>query len=214
MPEARLNPLRLNSQDCSSLDVSKTSPTRVLRGLRVLQMTESYACVTCGKTHKDLPRSFAAEFPDMFANMDRDQRDARAVIGSDQCIIDQTWFFIRGCLEIPVLGSEEPFLWGLWASVREEVFDEIENSWESERRETRGPFKGRLANSLAEYPPTLNLKIKLLLQPVGTRPLFIVEKTDHPLAIEQASGITPGRAMELAGMALHAQPGGFPKPSP
>ena len=70
---------------------------------------------------------------------------------SDQCIIDQQWFFIRGCLDIPILGSDEPFLWGLWVSVREEVFDQIEDCWEVQGREQcRGPFKGRLANSLAE----------------------------------------------------------------
>jgi hypothetical protein len=53
--------------------------------------------------------SFAADFPDMYANMDRDLRDTRAVIGSDQCIIDQKWFFIRGCLEVPIIGSQDPF---------------------------------------------------------------------------------------------------------
>lgn len=163
--------------------------------------------------HESLPMSFAAEFPDMYANMNRDQRDTRAIIGSDQCIIDQTWFFIRGCLEVPVVGSGEPFLWGLWASVREEVFDEIEDCWQLEGRESRGPFKGRLANSLAEYPPTLNLKLKLVLQPVGTRPLFFIEESDHPLAIEQASSISHARAMGLAAMALHGQPGGFPESS-
>lgn len=109
--------------------------------------------------------SFAADSPDMYANMNRDERDTRSVRGSDQYIIDQKWFFIRGCLEIPIIGSEEVFLWGLWASVREGVFDEIEDCWELQGREKcRGPFKGRLANSLAEYPETLNLKVKILLQ--------------------------------------------------
>jgi hypothetical protein len=155
--------------------------------------------------------SFAAECPDMYANMDRDQRDARCVRGSDQYIIDHKWFFVRGCLVIPIIGSEDVFLWGLWASVCEEVFDAIEECWELAGREKcRGPFKGRLANSLAEYPETLNLKTSILLQPVGTRPLFVVEQSDHPLAVEQASGISRNRALLLSSLALHAQPGGFP----
>ena len=48
----------------------------------------------------------------MYANMKRDERDARAIIGSDQCVIDQKCFLIRGCLEIPITGCDEPLLWG------------------------------------------------------------------------------------------------------
>jgi hypothetical protein len=93
--------------------------------------------------------SFAAEFPDLYANMAREVRDTRAV----------------------TVGSDEAFLWGLWVCVREEVFDQIEDCWERQGREQcRGPFRGRLANSLAEYPETLNLKTKILVQPLGTRP--------------------------------------------
>jgi len=76
---------------------------------------EIYRCPTCGKSHSELPLSFAADFPDMYANMTGDERDARATIGSDQCIINREWFFIRGCLEIPIIGRDEPLLWGLWA---------------------------------------------------------------------------------------------------
>jgi hypothetical protein len=54
----------------------------------------------------------------MYANMTREERDARTIIGSDQCVVDQQWFFIRGCLEIPVAGSSEPFLWGLGVGAR------------------------------------------------------------------------------------------------
>jgi hypothetical protein len=177
-------------------------------------MIENYKCATCGEVHTGLPMSFAAEFPDQYANMSREQRDARAVIGSDQCIIDQERFFIRGCLEIPIIGSEDVFLWGLWASVREEAFDEISECWELAGREkSRGPFKGRLGNSLAEYPETLNLKVRIVLQPVGARPLFVVEDTDHPLAIEQSSGITRDRALAMAALSLHQVRGGFPEAS-
>jgi hypothetical protein len=169
-------------------------------------VTQGFTCATCGKLHHDLPRSFAADFPDMYANMTRGERDVRATIGSDQCVVDQQWFFIRGCLEIPVHGSAEPFLWGLWASVREEVYDEISDSWEEQRRErVRGPFKGRLANSLSVYTDTLDLKVKILIQPVGTRPVFIVEDSEHPLAIEQHTGMSEERSQSLASMLLHQE---------
>jgi len=69
--------------------------------------------------------SFAADFPDMGANMKREERDTRALIGSDQCVIDPQWFFVRGCLEVSILGSDELFVWGLWVSTRENVCDEM-----------------------------------------------------------------------------------------
>jgi len=146
----------------------------------------------------------------MYANMNRDERDARSVRGSDQYIIDQKWFFIRGCLEIPIIGSSHVFLWGLWVSVREEVFDEISECWELVGREkSRGPFKGRLGNSLSIYPETLNLKVQILMQPVGERPLLMIEEDDHQLAAEQKSGISRARAWELAALLLHQQPSGL-----
>lgn len=172
-------------------------------------MTDSFTCATCGKLHDRIPLSFAAEFPDMYANMARDERDARSVIGSDQCIIDQECFFVRGCLEIPVTGSTDAFIWGLWAIVCEEVFDKISDSWELAGREkSTGPFKGRLGNSLSVYPPTLNLKLQINIQPVGTRPVFVIEEEEHLLAIEQRSGISRARATELASLLLHQQRGG------
>jgi len=148
--------------------------------------------------------SFAADFPDMYANLTRDQRDSRAVIASDQCIVDRQWFFLRGCLEIPIIGESEIFLWGLWASLHEQDFDLITDSWELEGREkARGPYKGRLANSLSLYPETLNLKLTIILQPVGTRPLFVIQEADHPLAAEQSTGISRKRASEIAALLLH-----------
>jgi hypothetical protein len=142
----------------------------------------------------------------MYANLSRGDRNTRGVIGSDQCIIDQKLFFVRGCLEIPITGSHDLFLWGLWASLREEMFDEISESWELVGREkSRGPYKGRMANSLSVYPETLNLKLEIELQPVGTRPLFRLEETEHPLTIEQRSGISRERALELASLLLHQE---------
>ncbi|HVN94102.1 MAG TPA: DUF2199 domain-containing protein [Terracidiphilus sp.] len=164
-----------------------------------------FVCRTCGQSHIELPFSFAADFPDMYASMAKPDRDARALISSDQCIIDDAWFFIRGCLEIPISDSSEVFIWGLWASVNEKGFDEISASWEETGREiNRGPFKARLANSLTLYPETLNLKMRIVIQPKGTRPLFVLEE-EHPIANAQRDGISRLDAMELSAALLHSQ---------
>jgi hypothetical protein len=165
---------------------------------------DSYICATCGESHEGLPFSFAADFPDMYANLSREEQESRAVVSSDQCIIEEKWFFLRGCLEIPIIGQSEPFLWGVWASIHEEVFDEISDSWELQGREnTKGPFKGRLANAIQDYSETLNLKLKIVIQPAGTRPLFYIEESDHPLVQEQKHGISYQLAMDRASIYLH-----------
>jgi hypothetical protein len=167
---------------------------------------EEYTCRTCGQYHKGVPFSFAADFPDPYANLPREQRDSRAIIGSDQCIVDSQWFFLRGMVEIPIIGSEQPFLWGVWASVREEIYEEVSDSWDLEGREKKyGPYKGRLANSLAIYPETLNQKLKIILQPVGVRPIFVLEDDQHVLAEQQKSGISQQQAVELASFLLHSE---------
>jgi hypothetical protein len=161
-------------------------------------------CACCGQEHAGLPFSFAADFPDSYANLNRDDREARAVIGTDQCIIDQEQFILRGCLEIPVHDAENPiFLWGVWANVWERDFDEISDHWESPGREQKtGPYKGRLANSLSIYPETFNLSLTIQIRPVGERPLFKVDDETHPIALEQRSGITLSRAREYACLLL------------
>jgi len=109
-------------------------------------------------------------------------------------------------LEIPIIGSDQPFLWGVWASVREETFDEISDCWELEGREKKhGPYNARLANSLSIYPETLNLKVKIILQPVGVRPLFVIEDVQHMLSVQQKSGISKQQAVELASFLHHSE---------
>jgi len=162
-------------------------------------LKDSFICSSCGLEHPHLPFSFAADFPDPYANLRQDEREARAISGSDQCIIDQQDFYIRGCLEIPIVGTDQVFLWGLWAKIKEEVFDEISDHWEFEGRENViGPYKGRLANSLSIYPDTLNQLLEIRVRPVGSRPLLLLEEPENLLAIEQGSGISSQRASEYS----------------
>ena len=38
----------------------------------------------------------------------------RCELSSDVCVVDGKYFFVRGCIEIPVHGADEPFVWGVW----------------------------------------------------------------------------------------------------
>lgn len=160
---------------------------------------QSNLCPGCGQEHAALPFSLSAEFPDAYVGLADDERKTRASLSSEQCIIDQEQFYVRGCIEIPVRGTDGVFLWGVWAKVEDRVFDAISEHWDSEGREAKvGPFEGLLANSLSIYPKTLNLKLTIQIMPVGVRPLFRVEDENHSLAIEQKYGITAEHAQEYA----------------
>ena len=168
----------------------------------------SFVCATCGKEHAGVPLSFAADFPDPYANLSLEDRDLRTISGSDQCIIDHEQFYIRGCFEIPIHGTAEVFLWGLWAKVKEEVFDEISDHWESEGRETAiGPYKGLLANEVSIYSGTLNLRLEIRIRPVGSRPLFFLLESDNQMSIEQRDGISEEKAAGYACLLLRVANG-------
>jgi len=74
-----------------------------------------------------------------------------------------------------------------------------------ERAEKREMFSW-LSTSIPDYPETLNLKMTAFNQEPGWRPLFRVERSDHPLAKEYYEGITPERVKDIMFRALPLQP--------
>src|SRR5579864_1473742 len=166
---------------------------------------DGYFCATCQQFHSGLPISYGADFPDSYLSLNEKEREQRALIGSDQCIIDEELYFIRGLVELPIIGFQDPFLWGVWASVWKEAFDEMSKHWETPGREEMiRPFKGRINNALSEYSPTtLNLKCSIRVAPVGSRPLLFIDEPEHPLAVEQRQGISLERVQQIASALMH-----------
>jgi hypothetical protein len=167
---------------------------------------DGFFCTNCRQFHAGLPLSYAADSPDSYAFLKEPERAQRAVLGSDQCIIDEEAYFLRGLIEIPIIGFEDKFLWGVWARVWKKDFDEISDHWETQGRESRiGPYNARLNNALSEYPNTFNLKCTIRIQPVGSRPLFFIDEPDHPLAREQREGISLERIQQIASHLMHKE---------
>lgn len=54
-----------------------------------------------------------------------------------------------------------------------------------------------LSTRIPEYPDTLNLKMHAHIQPVGDRPHFLLDRSDHPLAQEYHHGITAEKVKEI-----------------
>lgn len=163
----------------------------------------TFRCRCCGEEHPGPPLSWAVEAPDEWSALTPSQRRSKGDLSSDQCIIDPDRFFIRGSLELPVVGGVAPFVWDVWVSLSETNFKRASGRWHDPNRTEESPYFGWLCNSLPGYPETLSLKTNVHTRSVGVRPLIELEPTEHPLAVEQRDGITMARVIEIAEIALH-----------
>jgi len=68
-----------------------------------------FHCATCGSYHEELPLVLGARAPAAWEAIPAAEREARAQLSSDQCVIDDEHFFLLGRLELPVLDGEHPF---------------------------------------------------------------------------------------------------------
>jgi hypothetical protein len=106
--------------------------------------------------------------------------------------------------------GRRPFVWGVWTSLSEQSFMRTGEICDMPGRENEPPFFGWLCTALPLYPETLHLKTHVHTRPLGQRPLVELEPTDHPLAVEQRTGIPMDRVREIAEALLH--PGQKPPP--
>jgi hypothetical protein len=163
----------------------------------------SYTCKCCGQVHDGLPVSYATEAPVQWGGLAPEERKKRGQLGSDQCIIDNEFFYVKGNIRIPIIGESDPFVWTVWVSLSHDSFDRVSHQWEKRGREKEPPYFGWLSTDLPFYPDTMNLKTSVLTQPKGIRFHIELEPTDHPLAVEQRDGITWDRVQEFAEKLLH-----------
>jgi hypothetical protein len=158
----------------------------------------AWTCSCCGKQYSTLPLDFGAEAPDYWYGIPPEERDARSVLTPDFCTIDSEHHFIRGCLELPIIGMDEKLVFGAWVSLSEASLQRAAELWDVDVVEGEPPRFGWLSTNIRLYPRTLELKAGVYFRGGGLRPLVEVEPTDHPLAIEQQRGITTKRVQENA----------------
>lgn len=121
-------------------------------------------------------------------------------MGSDLCYIEDDRF-IRVCLEIPIIGVEQPFMWGVWVSLSQDNFERYRETYDAPV-ETDEYF-GWFCNRLPFYPDTLNLKTLVRPRSGSVRPYLDLEPTEHHLTIDFGNGISISRAQEIAEHVMH-----------
>ncbi len=135
--------------------------------------------------------------------MSDEQRKAIAKKSDDLCSINDEGFFVRGVIELPIIGHDRYFGLGVWVSLKKENFYRYVELFDSKDPSGNGPYFGWLCNQLWGYPDTLNLKTNVHLRPAPARPLVKLEPTDHPLAVRQHDGIRLEDVHALIEHAMH-----------
>ncbi|MEM7223561.1 MAG: DUF2199 domain-containing protein [Pseudomonadota bacterium] len=162
----------------------------------------TYTCGCCGEVHKGLP-DFGFDSPDFYWDVPETERDRRSTLDNNFCSIDGEYFFVRCVLEIPIIGTEDSFGWGVWSSLSETNYKRYQDVFLADQRSGEGPYFGWLSNRLPFYPETLQLSQKVHPQDDNMRPLLELEPTDHPLAVDQREGMPMERAIEFAQRLMH-----------
>lgn len=159
-------------------------------------------CPTCQTEHDDLPLCFGIDAPWPAYVHERDFK-RRVELTDDQCVIDGEHFFIRGHIEIPIHDYPDTLAFSVWSSLSEQSFRHMTDRWDDPDRDTDPPYFGWLCSPISVYPDTIHLKVSVQSRAPGFTPLFTLEPTDHPLAIDQHNGISADRWHTIAHQILH-----------
>lgn len=157
-----------------------------------------YRCPSCAEIHQGFP-ALAYNLPDAIFQLSAEDREQRAVVSSDLCILDDERYFIRCVLVVAVNGYEEEFEYGPWVEVNAEDFSRYSVWFNLGASPGWRSIEARLANALpTSNPTTLGIRCMVELpDDEDNRPFVRVSDTSHPLFDEQANGMAITRATGL-----------------
>jgi hypothetical protein len=158
----------------------------------------AFKCSNCDEVHEGSP-SFSFSSPIQYTWLS-DAEKADAHLGTDLCYIGEDRF-IRVCLEVPIVGVDEPFMWGVWVSLSQSNFERYRETYDAPVEEDE--YFGWFCNKLPYYADTLNLKTTVHPRTGGARPWLDLEQTSHLLPLDFHNGITIAKAQEIAEYAMH-----------
>ena len=121
-----------------------------LEWLRLPDLKLRWTCKCCGKQYNTLPLAYALDEPDPWRALPDEERMSRGVLSTDGCVVDKKIFCVRARMEIPVVGFENSFVWGIWVLVSEHDFERIGALWNDGLRRFGGPFLAGAAFTAVE----------------------------------------------------------------
>lgn len=156
-----------------------------------------HICSSCGKAHNSLAVAIPVTLPTQAAMIPPRMRSKRVWTNDEMCAIDGEHFYVYGSIPLKIHEHTGDFTWGAWAKVDEETFLWFDDHLETAGREAHEPFFGTLGTDIPFYSCTLDMPLTIRIEPLGYRPLFILDPVDHDLARDQELGVSPDRVQQF-----------------
>ncbi len=168
-------------------------------------MTEifSFKCSRCGNTHEGSP-SFAFAAPTYVSQLHESQQKNIIEAGTDLFRVkdgEHVHNFVRVCLEVPIYGYSQPFIWGVWVSLSEKSLERYVSSWNDV--DESDMYFGWFSSKLPYYDNTLSLPAKVRPRKNGIRPYLQLEQDGHELANDWCTGMSFEKAQRIAEICMH-----------
>ena len=155
-----------------------------------------FKCKSCEQWHEGIP-GWGWNYPPKYFLVPEGERESRCYLTSDLCVVDDSAFFVCGCLEFPVAGSTEVLSLRVWLFVAENDFFAFQDLIGVASRSDKGPFEGILSVPIPTYPETMGLGVIIHIRDNGTRPYVELKPSDNPIYAEQKSSVAPERVQAL-----------------
>lgn len=157
-----------------------------------------FRCPSCTDKHDGFP-ALAYAMPDVIFALPVAEREARAVISSDLCVLDDVQYFVRCVMVVPVQACGDTIEYGPWVEVDGRDFSRYAVHFNGGGHPAWTAAEGVLANAFpANSQTTLGLSclIRSSADP-SQRPGVEILDHGHALHAEQLNGIALPRAMEI-----------------
>jgi len=159
--------------------------------------SQGFQCAQCREWHDSLLSDVGFELPDVVWQLEFLDRYRRARFNSDLCTLDESRYFIRAMLSVPLQYADDHFGWGLWVEV-----DKAHHDLYVERYHQGGDaipaFSGTIANDIETYPGLIGEVVSIKPFDAHRPTLRFPEGAVHPLAREQREGLSLARHHEIA----------------
>jgi hypothetical protein len=126
-----------------------------------------YECATCGAFPTELPLCYGTQSPNLWEQLSEEEQAERGKLTPDLCVIDDSSFFVRGHLHIPLQWTDKLFIYEVWVSLSTPNFSRTRTLWHDEARAEEPPYFGWFSPSLPGYLEPLHLKTLVHTRPVG-----------------------------------------------
>lgn len=152
-----------------------------------------------------MPLCFGTDFPEYYYSIPEHERMRRVEATESLCVIDESHFFHRCQLIIPIHDNEDTLIWNVWLSISKENFLRRNDLWDDENRIHEAPYFGWLQTFIPTYGDTVNIKALAHERTAGMIPFVEILEEDHKLFSDQKNGISQEEAYAFVKEVLKSQ---------